>query len=253
MNIVLLTVGKIGEPAVQQLRLQAGTASGASARAVHLLILDSRRMSSICLDAAFTEVALINRTLGINHGVLICPAATLNLTVAAIRAGLHDLVHETLSARRLRALLKNASPATRVGAQEFKAVAAFLRTLGGSPATQSSDADLARREQALLHRGEQLANIEKRLTFDRDALEARDRELHESSRRLERTLALQQTDADLTPEAEPSFAPSIDDLQALAKRLDQRAAELDFREKLLLEMQGLLTAQASVVRSTVGV
>jgi hypothetical protein len=248
MNIVLLTAGSADEPAVQQLRLQAGATCAASARAVHLLILDSRRMSPVCLDTAFSEVAHINRTLGINHGVLVCPAATLNLTVAAIRAGLHDLIHEIIPARRLRSLLQNASPATRVGAQEFKAVAAFLRTLGGSPAAQSPDADLARREQALMHRGEQLANIEKRLAFDRAALEARDRELHESTRRLERTLALQQTDSDLAAEAEAPLAPSIDDLQVLAQRLDQRASELDFREKLLLEMQALLTAQSASAR-----
>ena len=117
--------------------------------------------------------------------------------------------------------------------------------------------EIARRDSELSSRAEQLANIEKRLAFDRAALEARDQELRASTRRLERNLARQQNDTDIpAPAASQTASPfgstaspfGAADLQALATRLDQRARDLDFREKLLREMEALLTASAQAAR-----
>lgn len=241
MNIIHISRGTDDQPAIHQLRIQGGADATAAARAVHLLVLDIRGMRRGAIDLAFDEVGVVNRSLGFNHGILLCDAPTLPITVAAIRAGLRDLAHGPISARRLRSIVQQACPAISVGT--FRTLAALLRSLDAKSVQETPAIELARREQALAQRSEQLANIERRLAFDRAALEERDRELRASARRLERELAAQQLDQD-RPAAPP--APAAAELQTLAQRLAQRAAELDFREKLLLEMQALLTAQADV-------
>lgn len=239
MNIIHIARGSAEQPAIHQIRLQRGADGGASARAVHLLVLDIRGMRRPSIDLAFDEVGVINRSLGFNHGVLFCDAPNVPLTVAAIRAGLNDLVHGPVTASRIRSILQQTCPAA--SRNDFRALSSLFRTLGLGAARALPASELARREQALAHRSEQLANIERRLAFDRAALEERDRELRASARRLERELAAQQLE-DAPPA--PTTGPAAAELQALARRLSQRAAELDFREKLLLEMQALLTAKA---------
>jgi hypothetical protein len=258
MNIILLTRGRRAQPdtpCVRQIHLQTGETPPASppqshARAVHLLVLDARRMSTPCLDAALVEVAAINRTLGFRLGVLLCGTPTLELTVKTMRAGLHDIIRETLDARAVCKLVQNALPGSRLGHEALVTVVSLLRLSGGKqrflpplPAVE-----IARRESELSQRAEQLANVEKRLAFDRAALEARDQELRASTRRLERNLARQQSDADVSGSPAHSSPAAAAELQALAARLEQRARDLDFREKLLREMEALLTAGAQAAR-----
>lgn len=242
MHIIHIARGTGEQPAIHQIRLQGGADGGASARAVHLLVLDIRGMRRASVDLAFDEVGVINRSLGFNHGVLVCDAPTLPTTVAAIRSGLDDLIHGPIKAWRLRSILQQTCPAA--SRNDFRAFSSLFRTLGLLHTRELPAAELARREQALAQRSEQLANIERRLAFDRAALEERDRELRASTRRLERELAAQQLEPE-RPSAPP--VPSAAELQALAQKLEQRAAELNFREKLLLEMESLLTAQAAAV------
>ncbi len=218
---------------------------------MQLLVVDARRMSKPCLEASLAEVATINRTLGFRLGVLVCSTPTLPLTVKAMRSGLHDIIRESLDARGLCRLMQNSLPGSRLGAEALATIVGLLRLSGGKQAFQPPlpAVDIARRQNELASRAEQLANIEKRLAFDRAALEARDQELRTSTRRLERNLSRFQTDADVAPPAASTtsspFAPA--DLQALATRLEQRARDLDFREKLLREMEALLTASAQAV------
>lgn len=247
MNLIVLTKGprsRPDTPLVRQLHLKTGAPpSSANTRAVHLLIVDSRRMSPACLDASLAEVVTINRTLGFRVGVLVCTTPTLALTIKTMRAGLHDIIREALDARSLRRLVQNSLPRTREGLETLEAIISLIRLSGGKQtfAPPVPAADIARRHNELTSRAEQLANIEKRLAFDRAALDARDQELRASTRRLERNLSRLQSDADIAP---PAPSPMSAELQALAERLDQRARDLDFREKLLLEMESLLTASA---------
>ncbi len=249
MNLILITAGSPNRPnvpAVQQLRLLMGAGAKASkTRAVHLLVVDTRRMNAACLDAALEEVAVINRSLGFNLGVLACRLPTLKLTVAAMRAGLHDIIHEPLGARRVRNLVRTAMPGVRISLAEFSPLAALLRAFVGRPAVRELPTHLlARRELDLARRSEQLENIEKRLAFDRAVLDARDQELRACTRRLEREWVRLQTDADITPvpTTPAAVAPFTADLHSLAHQLEQRARDLGFREKLLREMEALLAA-----------
>lgn len=248
MNLILITRGhrtRPDTPCVRQVHLQISETPSSHTRAVHLLVLDARRMSAACLDASLAEVATINHTLGFRLGVLLCSTPTLDLTVKTMRAGLHDIIRETLSARGLCKLVQHALPGSRLGHEALVTIFSLLRLSGGKQAflPPLPVVEIARRETELSCRAEQLANIEKRLAFDRAALEARDQELRASTRRLERNLARQQSDADVAPAPSPASSVGAD-LQTLAARLEQRARDLDFREKLLLEMEALLTASA---------
>jgi hypothetical protein len=257
MNIILLTRGHRtlpDLPCVRQIQLQTSESKSPAqshARAVHLLVLDARRMSAACLEASLTEVSTINSTLGFRVGVLLCSTPTLELTVKTMRAGLHDIIRDTLNARSLCKLVQNALPGSRLGHEALVTVFSLLRLSGGNQTFMQPlpAAEIARRENELSSRAEQLSNIEKRLAFDRAALEARDQELRTSTRRLERNLARQQSDTDVSAPATPPV-PHIAaaELQALAARIEQRSRDLDFREKLLREMEALLTASAQATR-----
>ncbi|MCU0792250.1 MAG: hypothetical protein MUE42_05235 [Opitutaceae bacterium] len=245
MNIILLSCGLGGELAVHQVHHQIGTARSAPPRPVHLLVLDARRMSPDCFAAACKEISVIRDSFGLNHGVLLCHAPTLPLTVAAIRSGLRDIIYQHITAARLRSMAQAANPGTRLTVKEFDALAAFLRTFTGLSGSNSPVADIAARENELARKAEQLAALETRLTFEKEALENRDRDLRDRTRRFERQLAMQQNDADIAPASHAPRAgsnPPLPELEAMARKLEQRAAELDFREKLLLEMQTILTA-----------
>ncbi|MBC8011817.1 MAG: hypothetical protein H7067_17155, partial [Burkholderiales bacterium] len=211
---------------------------------VNLLILDARRMERDCFAAACAEVGVIRAKLGLNLGVLVCKTPTLALTVAAIRCGLRDVVTQYVTASHLRQLIRVASPDTRL--QDFDGVVSFLRTFSGLSTTETAPGDLARREQELARRAEEVASLEKRLASDKDTISRHEQELRERTRRFDRQLARLQTDVDIatTQTSMPPFAEQ----EAMSRLLDQRAAELDLREKLLLEMQELLTAQASTNR-----
>ncbi len=256
MNIILITKGlrtRPEIPSVRQIHLQTSDCPApSSTRAVHLLVVDSRRMNPACLEASLDEVATINRTLGFRLGVLLCSTPTLALTVKTMRSGLHDIIRESLDARSLRKLVQNSLPGSRVGQEALDTLIGLIRLSGGKQAFQPPipAVDIARRQNELSSRAEQLSNIEKRLSFDRAALEARDQELRDSTRRLERNLSRLQNDADIPSPATGSQTSSpfaAAELQSLAARLDQRARDLDFREKLLREMETLLTANAQAV------
>ena len=148
--------------------------------------------------------------------------------------------------------MQNSLPRSRIGLEALATLIGLLRLSGGKQAfvPPVPAVEITRRENELSSRAEQLANIEKRLAFDRAALEARDQELRASTRRLERNLTRLQNDAD-APAPVPGPAPSpfaAAELQALAVRLEQRTRDLDFREKLLREMEALLTASSLPVR-----
>lgn len=243
MKIVLLTRGLGGGLSIQQVLHYTGLErTPVPPPLVNLLILDARRMEKECFAAACAEVGTIRAKLGLNLGVLVCKTPTLALTVAAIRCGLRDVVTQYVTAAHLRQLIRVASPEARL--QDFDGVVSFLRTFSGLSTTETAPGDLARREQELARRVEELSSLEKRLATDKDNIARHEQELRERTRRFDRQLARLQTDVDVgTPPV--SSVPPFAEKEAMSRLLDQRAAELDLREKLLLEMQELLTAQAA--------
>ncbi len=240
MNIVLLNNGLGDRLVVQQLRYQLRQENAPESSRINLLIVDAREMSDECFAAACNEVRAVRSRFGLNLGVLVCKQPTLPITVAAIRCGLHDVVTQYVSAAHLRDLLRIASPGVRL--QQFHAVVALLRTFSGFSAAEVSARDLARREQELARKREELTELERRLLQEKETFSHREHDLRERTRRVDRQLARLQTDVDAA--VAPSAAPSAE-LEALKRKLDQRAAELDLRERILNEMQELLSAQAT--------
>lgn len=250
MNIILLTPGVAGALSVQQIRHQIGLERSSSAvtSRIHLLLLDARDMDDVCYQAACAEVANIRNRLGLNLGVLICGSSpAIGRVVAAIRCGLLDVINQYVGAAHLRQILRVASPELRLA--QFDGVVSLLRTVGGlaGPAAGSPAVDLARKEQELDQRRAELAELDRHLASEKDALAKREQDLRERVRRFDRQLARLQTDLDATSTSAPfPFAgPPPAELESMKKRLDQRAAELDLREKMLVEMQELITAQAT--------
>ena len=219
---------------------------------VNLLVLDARRMKPACLQSAFAEVTRLRRDPGVKHGVLVCDTPLLPLVLGAMRAGLRDIIHEPLTARQLLHMLRIATPGHRACAQQFSALAALVRTASASP-RPTGTASLAGREYALVQRAEQLAHTETRLALQRASLEDREQKLRAGTRRLEREFAAQQSDPDVSkPAPRPagtrtatpfSAPPFVADLQAITAQLSERANALDIRERMLQEMETLLTAQ----------
>lgn len=252
MNIILLTPGLGGGLSVQHLRHQIGFERPATASTVrvHLLLLDAREMDDACYQAACAEVATIRAKLGLNLGVLICGASpAIGRVVAAIRCGLLDVINQYVSAAHLRQILRVACPDLRLA--QFDGVVSLLRTLGGlSGATSSAPAvDIARKEEELDRRRADLTALERQLGSEKEAISLREQDLRERVRRFDRQLARLQNDIDAPAGATNSPAPSAAahaELAEAKKRLDQRAAELDLREKMLAEMQELITAQAGL-------
>jgi hypothetical protein len=237
VNAVLLTSGFNHELTIQQVRHQIGTDVTTPTRTINLLILDSRRMEPECFEAACDKIVLMRKTFGLHYGVLVCNAPTLQLTVAAIRCGLRDVIYQYITATRLRAIISASNPNVRISIKEFNALASFLRTFSGSADTTNPVADIARREEEIARRSNELNNLERKLAAEKDAVENRDRELRERTRRLDRQFALMQTDGDIGTSASSTTALQSAELQSLSRKLEQRSAELDFREKLLLEME----------------
>ena len=247
-------------PRVLHFGVENGTGGGNGALAhsgVHLLVLDARRMNPACLKAAFAEVKRLRSSPGFKHGVLVCNLPQLPVIQGAMRSGLRDVIHEPLTARQLVHLLRAATPGNRACSRQIAALGAIVRTVDATDRpTSASAAGLARREYALMQRADQLDHRETRLTLERAALEDREQKLRASARRLERDYAALQAETDAvrpkpaapvpTPTATPfSASPFATDLQAIATQLAERARALDIRERMLQEMETLLTAQLS--------
>lgn len=233
---------------------------------VDLLVIDGRRMTGACLSAALAEAGRLRGATGVRHGVLVCEVPRLPVVVAALRAGLRDIVHEPLTARQLVQMLRAATPGKRACRHRLAALAAIVRTLaaGGMPAPANT---AARREYELELRAEQLAHKETRLSLERAALEDREQKLRAAARQMERRFALDKNEAPSRPasatagpfgsvsaapfplaagaaSAHPFGAPSlVADLQAIADRLEARDKALDIRERMLREMEALLVAR----------
>ncbi len=248
MHLVILTAGPGGALSTQHLRhgLNPKTTTGP----VNLLVLDSRHMSPECFAAATQAVNDIRARHGLRYGVMLCGARPpLPMVVAAIRCGLRDIISQYIGAAHLRQVLRAAVP--DLGRREFRDAIAFLRTFSGfsgAGTVTDGDANIGRRAEELNRRAEALTERENAITLAKEQLAKAERELRERTRRLDRQLARMQTDADLGPPpqavASTDSTPPIGsgELTALAQRLEQRAAELDVREKLLNEMQALLLA-----------
>ncbi len=230
-------------------------ASSASSPA-DLLVIDSRRMSPVCVQAAFEHANRLRGGVGFRHGVLVCDVPLLPLVVGAMRAGLRDIIHEPITTRQLVKMLRAASPERRAFAPQAAALVAIMRTVAGTDRPAGNAVSIARREYALMQRAEKLANMETRLTLERAALEDRDQKLRASTRRLESEFAALQKDTDVprTPIPEPAVGQSVPpfvavespfatDLQSVIDRLSERARALDIRERMLQEMETLLLAQ----------
>ncbi len=256
IHFVLIHQGTVTEPdqpRVLHLGVEQEPAGDSpAATPVHLLVLDARRMKPPCLHAAFAAVTRLRRSAGVKHGVLVCDAPLLPLVLDAMRAGLRDIIHDPLSARQLLHLLRVATPGHRACARQISTLAALVRTLASTERAPGGPT-LARREHALVQRAEQLAHMETRLALQRASLEDREHKLRVATRRLEREFATLQNDGDLsaspvrpagTQTATPFSAPPfVADLQAITAQLAERAHALDIRERMLQEMESLLTAQ----------
>lgn len=249
MHIVHLSAGQGDSVFPLHIRLGAPAADKAHDHFVNLLVLDVRGMSDACLGAAIRAIGDIRAKHGLRHGVLLCAQPALSVVVASIRCGLRDVITPRIGATQLRQLLRSAIPGlTR---RECRDAVAFLRAFAGSPGETGDTVHHARRAEALTRRADELAEEAKALALEKDRLLRMEQDLRERTRRLDRQIARMQGDADLpaagltnspfaragsaapVPAAQPDFA-------AMSRRLDQRAAELDLREKLLAEMQTLL-------------
>jgi hypothetical protein len=246
VNIVILSSGLRGDLVIQRLTHQVGLERGTTSRTVNLLLLDARHMSPECFAEACAKVGRIRDQLGIRLGLLLCDAPTLPMTVAAIRCGLRDVVSHFVTAGQLRQILRAAEPATRL--RDYDGIVSLLRSLGGANAGSGAETDaagLARRDQEITRRLDEISEVEKRLHAERETFDQREKDLRERTRRLDRQLARMQSDGDtaFAPPAAASSGPSPEQLAELEQRtrqLEQRAAELEVKEKLLTELQNLL-------------
>lgn len=238
MHLVLLSTGQGNELSTQHIHHHHGTAAHTPSRYVDLLVLDARHMSQSCIEAAMKAVSEIRVRNGFRHGVLLCEKPALPLVVAAIRTGLRDVISQFIGAAHLRQLLRSALPTlTR---REYRGIVAFLRAFNSFSAVDGDSLPLARRAEELDRRNEDLTEQFKILNAEKDRLSRLEQELRERTRRLDRQIARLQNDSDVGQTSAPFGGGVSADHAAMAKRLDQRAAELDVREKLLNEMQTLL-------------
>jgi hypothetical protein len=262
MHLVLLSAGKGDALSTQHLHHGHPPSARADASGIDLLILDARHMTPACLSSATRCVVEIRARHGLRHGVLLCTQPTLPLIVASIRCGLRDVITQYLGAAHLRHLLRASLP--NLTRREFRDAVAFLRTFSAFSTTDSNSLPLARRAEELTRRAETLAEQEKAIALEKDRLARLEQDLRDRTRRLDRQIARLQNDADVQPgfTNAPFASPGrtnapfaggsnspIPDYAAMSSRLEQRAAELDVREKLLNEMQTLLmaTPQGSAV------
>jgi hypothetical protein len=244
MHFVLITAGQGDHPSVQHLHHHAPGHHG-QARLVDLLVLDSRHMSPACLQAATRAVGEVRARHGLRHGVLLSGKPAVPVIVAAIRCGLRDIITQYVGAAHLRQILRTAMPS--LSRREFRDIVGLLRALGGEASAESAAAvPLARRAAELSRRAEELDEKTRALAAEKERLTRLDQDLRERTRRLDRQIARLQNDSDVVSSAtNHPFAgstPSVPDLAARTRSLDQRAAELDLREKMLNEMQALLLA-----------
>ncbi len=217
--------------------------AGPRRQPVNLVVVDSQGMREDCQKAAFAEVTRLRSSNVFRHGVLVCDSPRLPLIVAAMRAGLRDVISEPLSARQLAQLLNANSPAGRTTTPQFAALAATLRAFA-APSRTPSERSLTRRENALLKRNEELQNQEARLTVERASLEEREQQLRTNTRRFERTFAAMQKDLDVTPPPAAQSAPPFHpELEGIAVKLAERTKALDIRERMLQELENILLGQ----------
>lgn len=242
MHLVLLTSGQGGALSTQHLHHGANAVLKKEDAPIDLLVLDARHMSPACLSAATRSVTEIRSRHGLRHGVLLCAQPTLPLIVASIRCGLRDVINQYIGAAHLRQLLRAALP--NLTRREYRDAVAFLRTFSAFSGSEGGNSlPLARRAEELSRRAEALAEQEKALALEKDRLARQEQDLRERTRRLDRQIARMQNDADIQPGPPPAIAGAGQpDYAAMSRRLEQRAAELDVREKLLNEMQTLLLA-----------
>lgn len=243
MHFVLITAGQGNSPTVQHLHHQSSP-TAAGSRLVNLLVLDARHMSPPCLKAATRAVDDIRTRHGLRHGVLLCDKPSVPLVVAAIRCGLRDIITQYIGAGHLRELLRAAVPS--IGRREYRDIVGLLRTFTGwTSGADHATISLAKRAEELSRRAEELNEQAKTLAVERDRLTRLDQDLRERTRRLDRQIARLQNDSDVLPGGgETAFAGGAapTELAAQARRLEQRATQLDLREKMLNEMQALLLA-----------
>ncbi len=239
MHIVILTAGKSDALSTQHIHHHAAApgVERAPSRNVNLLVLDARNMSPECLNAATAKVVEMRKHHGLGHGVLLCAKPTLPLLVASIRCGLRDVITQYIDAIHLRQILRSAVP--RLTRRDYRDAVTFLRTFNAFSTGEGDSTTLARRAEELSRRAESLAEQEKAIALEKDRIARREQDLRERTRRLDRQIARMQTDSDVGSVGGASTLGSPQ-LEAMSKRLDARAAELDVREKLLSEMQTLL-------------
>lgn len=251
MHLVFLTTGQGGALSLQHVHHQTNPNQPTS-HLVDLLVLDARHMSQACLDSAMRAIVEIRARQGLRHGVLLCAQLSLPLIVASIRCGLRDVITQYISAPHLRQILRAALPS--LSRREYRDAVAFLRIFSAFSSDGADSLPLARRAESLDRRAEDLSEQAKHLNMERDRLARLDQDLRDRTRRLDRQIARLQNDSDVSttgsghPFSSTSAAPvSTAEQAALTRRLEQRAAELDLREKLLDEMQTLLlsTPQAA--------
>jgi hypothetical protein len=241
MHLVLLTSGQGGALSTQHLHHGPHATRPHDPAPIDLLVLDARHMSPACLTAGTHSVVELRSRHGLRHGVLLCAQPTLPLIVASIRCGLRDVINQYIGAAHLRQLLRAALPS--LSRREYRDAVAFLRTFSAFSGSEGNSLPLARRAEELSRRAESLAEQQKALAIEKDRLARTEQDLRERTRRLDRQIARMQTDADIQPGPPPAItASAAPDYAAMSRRLEQRAAELDVREKLLNEMQSLLLA-----------
>ena len=260
MHLVLLTSGKGDTLSTQHLHIGQPSASRKESDCIDLLVLDARHMSQTCLASATRGVAELRSRHGLRHGVLLCAQPTLPLIVASIRCGLRDVITQYIGATHLRQLLRSSLP--NLSRRDYRDAVSFLRTFSAFSGGDGNSLPLARRADELDRRAQTLAEQEKTLALEKDRLARLEQDLRERTRRLDRQIARLQNDADVHPgltnapfasagHTNAPFASAAGsggsnsphpDYAAMSRRLEQRAAELDVREKLLNEMQTLLLA-----------
>jgi hypothetical protein len=249
MHIAILTSGRNDTLSIQHLHhhVSGRGATPPHPRHVNLLVLDARSMNDECLTSATAKVAEFRRQHGLGHAVLLCAKPTLPLLVASIRCGLRDVITQYVGAAHLLQILRSAVPGlTR---RDYIEIVCLLRIFNAFSTGEGDSATVARRSTELARLAEMLTEQEKNLALDKDRIARMEQDLRERTRRLDRQIARMQNNSDVAVSPTNSPLGTAPDYEAMSRRLDKRAAELDVREKLLNEMEKLLlsTPQATTI------
>lgn len=226
-------------------RFAFGAAEGGRAGEVNLLVLDTRRFESAGLASALERMREWRDHRVVRQAVMICPVPTLPLTVAAMRAGVRDILPLAPGPGRLLRLLRGAIPKESRGRGQGRAMLSAVRSLlrlDQRTGSESIAIERAREDMELTRRREDQAREAERLQALRHALSEREARLERRQSRLAQDL--EHLHAGREEAADMARTTKLEarerELAERARELERRAAELEVREMMLKDLDALL-------------